>query len=124
MLDGTLYLTFTVGPTGQVDIACSMPQLASVAEKTGLHAMVWDVLAFAALKGCRVGGHVAPGRVNPVLLVGLARAALDPEQFGFAVSAEVRDAARRALGLPAVEVAPRAVSVATPAERVTDWSAA
>lgn len=33
----------------------------------------------------------------------LARNLLDPEMFGWAVTGEVRDAARRALGLPPVE---------------------
>lgn len=40
---------------------------------------------------------------NIAALHKLAENILDPEMYGFAVSAEVRDAARRALGFPAVE---------------------
>lgn len=125
----TLYMTLTASPTGAVDIACSEPRLVlplrgAVPDKPGsgfakasVHTMAWDMLAFAALKGCRVGGNVAANRVNPVLLIGLAQALLDPEQLGHAVTAEVRDMARLALGKPAVEGHLKPLPV-------TDWSAA
>jgi len=125
----TLYMTLTASPTGAVDIACSEPRLAlpppgavvavpgSGFAKASVHTMAWDMLAFAALKGCRVGGNVAAPRVNPVLLIGLANALLDPEQLGHAVTGEVRDMARLALGKPAVEGHLKPLPV-------TDWSAA
>lgn len=143
----TLYMTLTASPTGAVDIACSEPRLAlpppgavvavpgSGFAKASVHTMAWDVLAFAAQKGCRVGGNVAANRVNPVLLIGLANALLDPEQLGHAVTAEVRDMARMALGKPAVEsymcpewrrkhAVVETVTVTGKAEAATDWSAA
>lgn len=125
----TLYMTLTASPTGAVDIACSEPRLVlplrgDVLDKPGsgfakasVHTMAWDMLAFAALKGCRVGGNVAANRVNPVLLIALAQALLDPEQLGLAVTAEVRDMARMALGKPVVEGHLKPLPV-------TDWSAA
>lgn len=143
----TLYMTLTASPTGAVDIACSEPSLAlpppgavvavpgSGFAKASVHTMAWDVLAFAALKGCRVGGNVAANRVNPVLLIALAQALLDPEQLGLAVTAEVRDMARLALGKPAAEsymcpewrrkhAVVETVTVTGKAEAATDWSAA
>ena len=42
---------------------------------------------------------------NPGALVQLAKDILDPEQFGWAVTAEVRDSARRALGIKTRETA-------------------
>lgn len=111
----TLYLTLTASPTGAVDVACSEPRLAlphpgAVVDvpgrgfaKAAVHTLAWEMLAFAALKGGRVGGNVAAERVNPVLLLGFAKAFLDPEQLGFAVDGHVRDMARQALGMPAVE---------------------
>lgn len=125
----TLYMTLTASPTGAVDIACSEPRLAlppsgavvavpgSGFAKASVHTMAWDVLAFAALKGCRVGDNVAANRVNPALLIALAQALLDPEQLGLAVTAEVRDMARMALGKPVVEGHLKPLPV-------TDWSAA
>lgn len=125
----TLYLTLTAAPSGAVDIACSEPSLAlpppgavvavpgSGFAKASVHTMAWDLMAFASIKGCRVGGNVAANRVNPVLLIALAQALLDPEQLGLAVTAEVRDMARMALGKPAVEGHLKPLPV-------TDWSAA
>lgn len=142
----TLYLTLTASPTGQVDIACSEARLAAVPlqEQPGsgfaqasVHTMAWDLLAFASIKGCRVGGDVCATRVNPVRLIALANAVLDPEQLGFAVTGEVRDMARLALGMPAVEspLSPGWVAIGKPVDngmlfepvqvvKPTDWSAA
>lgn len=123
----TLYLTLTTGPSGGGDIACSEERLVVPLHKAlpdesssgfapaSLHTMAWDLLAFASIKGCRVGGAVTAPRVNPVLLIGLANALLDPEQLGYAVTAEVRDMARLALGMPAVESHLKPLAV-------TDWS--
>lgn len=111
----TMYMTLTASSDGKVDVACSDPRMAHQTESmkggetpsgfanAALHTMTWDLLAFATIKGCRVGGNVQADRVSPILLIALANAVLDPEQLGFAVTGEVRDMARLALGKPAVE---------------------
>lgn len=43
-------------------------------------------------------------RLDYLRLVAFANMILDPEKYGHAVTPEVRDAAREALGLPKVEV--------------------
>lgn len=130
----TLYLTLQAAPNGVVSVGCSDP-IKQLPLPNGhgrefafaaVHAMAWDLVAFAAIKGCRVDGVAAPERINPVLLVGLANALLDPEALGYVVNGEVRDMARLALGKKPVESylcpgwkpAPLRVVVAP------DWSAA
>lgn len=132
----TIYLTLAVNPDGGVDIAASDPTLAGARvgdcqHMDTLRRMAWDVMAAARIRGARVGGEVVAPRANPVLLLSLAKALLDPEAFGHAVTAEVRDMARLALGGKATEgpLAQRsqpsiqATAKAT-AAAWTDWSAA
>lgn len=146
-----VYLTIAANDQGGVDVACSDPALGGgplggCPEMTRVRNMAWDVMAAARLRGARVGGQVQADRVNPVLLIGLANALLEPEQFGHAVTREVRDMARMALGRDPIEsrfypyaATPASVGArgttavagqtATPAVEATvavatDWSAA
>lgn len=54
-------------------------------------------------KAAKAAPAVASNVVMPDLLAALARDLLDPEMFGLAVTAEVRNRARRALGIEARE---------------------
>lgn len=139
-----VYLTIAANDWGGVDVACSDPALGGgplggCPEMTRVRQMAWDVMAAASLRGARVGGHVQADRVNPVVLIGLANALLEPEQFGHAVTREVRDMARMALGINPVEscfhpYAPTPASVGARGTTAvdgpvivtvaTDWSAA
>lgn len=134
MRQKTIYLTLTANGAGGVDIAASDATLgggsaAGCEHMDAVRRMAWDVMAAARIRGARVGGLVEADRVNPVLLVALAQAVLDPEVFGHAVTNEVRDMARMALGGRAREsglcpswVAPRGAEVAP--QTATDRSAA
>lgn len=50
----------------------------------------------------RRGGQEAPKPIQPNIpeLIALARSLLDPEAYGHAVNEEIRNQARRALGIP------------------------
>lgn len=134
----TIYLTLAGNAAGGVDVAISDPMLgggpavgsAAGAAVARVRQMAWDLQAAAVLRGATVGVRAQGGVVNPVLLVGLANAVLDREQFGCAVTGEVRDFARLALGLKPVEshLCPDwkdALAVASAQVAVApDWSAA
>jgi len=93
----TVHLTLSDLPSGRVGVHSSFePHVgAPVTPAQGLSLDLCSVAAHA--------GHSVLASERGTPLLAFVNSLLDPEGFGYAVTAEVRDGARVALGMPAVE---------------------
>lgn len=111
-LPHTVFLAIIQPPDGQpLEVLCSyQPHVGGSA--TAAESLALDLVNAAHKRGAQVAPASSEGRPNPMLLANLARAMLHPEELGWAVTPEVRDMARLALGRRPVETALRGVSAA------------
>lgn len=93
----TVHLTLTDLPSGQVAVHSSFePHVGAPA--TPAQGLSLDLCSAAAH-----AGHSVLNSERYAPLLAFVNRLLEPEGFGFAVTAEVRDSARLALGMRAVE---------------------
>lgn len=96
----TVHLTLTDLPSGQVAVHSSFEPHVG-APTTPAQGLSLDLCSTAAHSG-----HTVINSERYAPLVVFVNRLLDPEDFGFAVTAEIRNAARDVLGKPRAEETP------------------